>query len=133
MEETVNIEISINKTIDIDVRIDEIIDGINYLDMKKRWNYIAQILNGIKPNLSELTDEQKELVRKYLLSKLELFNPQPMQSKTYKKHQTEMTFIREVTKNTGVPTLHYEFKCNGKLVTITKTAFDREGWEEVKL
>ena len=74
MEETVNIEISINKTIDVDVRIDEIIDGINYLDMKKRWNYIAQILNGIKPNLSELTDEQKELVKKYLLSKLELFN-----------------------------------------------------------
>lgn len=42
-----------------------------------------------------------------------------------------MTFIREVIKNTGVPTLHYEFKCNGKLVLITKTAFDREGWEEV--
>ena len=55
-----------------------------------------------------------------------------MQSKTYKKHQTEMTFIREVTINTGVPTLHYEFKCNGKTVTITKTAFDREGWEEIK-
>lgn len=42
-----------------------------------------------------------------------------------------MTFIREVIKNTGHPTLHYEFKCNGKTVLITKTAFDREGWEEV--
>jgi hypothetical protein len=47
-----------------------------------------------------------------------------MQSKTYKKDQKEMTFIREV--------LHYEFKCNGKTVLITKTAFDREGWEEVE-
>jgi len=55
-----------------------------------------------------------------------------MQSKTYKKASTQMTFIREVTINTGVPTLHYEFKCNGKTVTITKTAFDREGWEEIK-
>lgn len=34
-----------------------------------------------------------------------------------------MTFIREVIKNTGVPTLHK--------VTITKTAFENEGWEEV--
>lgn len=75
--ETVNIELQINKTIDVDVRIDEIIDGINYLDMKKRWNYIAQILNGINTNLSELTNEQKELVKRFLNTKLELFNPHP--------------------------------------------------------
>jgi hypothetical protein len=55
-----------------------------------------------------------------------------MQSKTYKKASIQMTFIREVIKNTGHPTLHYEFKCNGKTVLITKTAFDREGWEEVE-
>ena len=53
------------------------------------------------------------------------------QNTLYTNGDKLMTFIRDVTINTGRPTLHYEFKCNGKTVLITKTAFDREGWEEV--
>lgn len=71
--DTIEIEVRIDKKIDIDVRIDEIIDGINNCAMKRRWNYIGQIINQVKLDLSELTDDQKEVVRKYLSGSLDLF------------------------------------------------------------
>ena len=56
-----------------DVRLDDVIDGINECEMKRRWNYIAQIINGVQLNLSDLTEEQKAIIKKYLTDKVSLF------------------------------------------------------------
>jgi len=71
--ETLEIEIHIDKKIDVDIRLDEIVDAINDCEIKNRWNYIAQILNGVQLSLSDLTDEQKAVIKKYLNNKLLLF------------------------------------------------------------
>jgi hypothetical protein len=71
--ETINVELRLDHKIDIDVRLDDVIDGINDCEMKRRWNYIAQIINGVQLNLSDLTDEQKAIIKKYLTDKLSLF------------------------------------------------------------
>jgi len=71
--ETINIELKLDRKIDIDVRLSDIIDGINNCEMKRRWNYIAQIINGVQLNLSDLTEEQKAIIKKYLSDKVSLF------------------------------------------------------------
>jgi hypothetical protein len=71
--ETINVELKLDHIINIDVRLDDVIDGINDCEMKRRWNYIALILNDVQLNSSNLTDEQKEVIKKYLTDKLSLF------------------------------------------------------------
>ena len=71
--ETINVELRLDHKVDIDVRLDDVIDGINSCEMKRRWNYIASILNDVQLNLSDLTDEQKSMIKKYLTDKLSLF------------------------------------------------------------
>lgn len=71
--ETINIELKLDRKIDIDVRLDDVIDGINNCEMKRRWNYIAQIINGVQLNLFDLSEEQKTIIKKYLTDKLSLF------------------------------------------------------------
>lgn len=75
--ETINVELKLEHKVDIDVRLDDVIDGINNCEMKKRWNYIALILNDVQLNLSELTDDQKEVIKNYLTNKLSLFQLNP--------------------------------------------------------
>lgn len=72
MSETISVEVLVNKRIDVDVRLDEVIDGINNCEMKRRWNYIAQLLNGISLDATDLTDDQKLIVEGYLENKLSL-------------------------------------------------------------
>lgn len=71
--ETINVELRLDHKVDIDVRLDDVIDGINSCEMKRRWNYIALIINDVQLNLSDLTDEQKAIIKKYLNDKLSLF------------------------------------------------------------
>lgn len=71
--ETISVELRLDRKVDVDVRLDHVIDGINSCEMKRRWNCIASILNGVQLNLSDLTDEQKEILKKYLNDKLSLF------------------------------------------------------------
>ncbi len=71
--ETINVELRLDHKVDIDVRLDDVIHGINGCEMKRRWNYIALILYDVQLNLSDLTDEQKAIIKKYLLDKLSLF------------------------------------------------------------
>lgn len=71
--ETINVELRLDHKVDIDVRLDDVIDGINSCEMKRRWNYIALILNDVQLNLSDLTDKQKAIIKKYLTDKLSLF------------------------------------------------------------
>lgn len=72
--ETINIELKVEKTFDIDVHLSDVIYGINDLPMKKRWNYVSQIINAIELNLSDLTEEQKGIVNNFLMKKLQLFS-----------------------------------------------------------
>jgi len=71
--ETINVELKLDHSIDIDVRLDDVIDGINNCEMKRRWNYIALIIDDVQLNLSDLTEEQKSIIKKYLTDKLSLF------------------------------------------------------------
>ena len=71
--ETINVKLRLDHKVDIDVRLDDVIDGINSCEMKRRWNYISLILNDVQLNLSDLTEEQKAIVKEYLTNKLSLF------------------------------------------------------------
>jgi hypothetical protein len=73
--ETIHIEIEakINRSVEVTIPIADVIEGINEAPMIKRWNYIAQIINGVQTDLSDTTDEQKAMVKKYLTDKLSLF------------------------------------------------------------
>lgn len=71
--ETIDIEVVIDRKVDVTVYISDVIEGINEAPMKKRWNYIAQIINGVEMDLSDTTDEQRAIIKKYLADKLSLF------------------------------------------------------------
>lgn len=71
--ETIDIEVKIDRKVDVTIHIADVIEGINEAPMKKRWNYIAQIINGVQLNLSDLTEEQKTIVKNYLKNKVALF------------------------------------------------------------
>ena len=71
--ETIDIELKIDRKVDVTVHIADVIDGMNNVPMKTRWNYIAQIINGVQMDLSDLTEEQKSILKKYLTNKLSLF------------------------------------------------------------
>ena len=71
--ETIEIEVRIDRKVNVTVHIADVIDEINNVPMKTRWNYISQIINGVQMDLSDLTEEQKSIIKKYLTNKLSLF------------------------------------------------------------
>lgn len=73
--DTINIELNIEKKIDVDIDVRDILYAINDSNMKNRWNYIAIILNGVKLSIDDLTDEQKTIITKYLEDKLQILKP----------------------------------------------------------
>jgi hypothetical protein len=79
--ETIDIEIRIDRKMDVTVHIADVIEGINEAPMKNRWNYISQIINGVQMDLSDTTDEQKGIIKKYLIDKLSLFVSCPVPSR----------------------------------------------------
>lgn len=79
--EKIEVEIKINETVRVDIDIEDVIDAMNELEMKWRWNFIARILNGVQMDLSSMTDEQKNIIKKYLTNRLELFEPTPTEAK----------------------------------------------------
>lgn len=71
--ETIDIEVKINSKLNVTVHIGDVIEGINETPMKRRWNYISLILNNVELSSSDLTEEQKGIIKKYLNDKLALF------------------------------------------------------------
>ncbi len=69
--ETVNVEVKVNQKVDVDVELYLIIDAINELPITKRWNYVASIINSLPLETNEMTLEQKQITKKYLLTRLE--------------------------------------------------------------
>jgi len=71
--EKIQFSTRIEKEIDIEVDIYEVIDAISNLPNKRKWSYISLVLNSIDLTNEELTNEQKQLVLKFLNDKLNLF------------------------------------------------------------
>jgi hypothetical protein len=71
---TINIELKLNHKADVDVDVDVVIDAINECEMKRRWNYVSRIINNVQLNLTDLTDEQKVIIKNYLSDKLIIFS-----------------------------------------------------------
>ena len=69
--ETINVEVRVNQKVDVDVELYLVIDSINELPITKRWNYVASIINSLPLETNEMTLEQKQITKKYLLTRLE--------------------------------------------------------------
>jgi hypothetical protein len=72
--ETINVEVRVNKLVDADVQLYDVIDTINNLPNLRKWNYVAYILNNLELNISEINEEQREIIKKFLGQKLNKFN-----------------------------------------------------------
>lgn len=70
---SVKVNTKVTSDVEVDVQIDDIIDAINGLEMKYRWNIISRLLNGVQNDYSDLDSRQKELIKEYLENKLRLF------------------------------------------------------------
>lgn len=71
--ETIDVNVRFDSNIDVTVNIEEVIDAINEAPMTRRWNYVAQIINGVETDLKDTTDEQKAIIKRYLTNKLASF------------------------------------------------------------
>ncbi len=67
----IEVEVKINQTVDVGVPVDDVIEAMNQFPMSRRWNFIAQIINQVEIDLSDTTDEQKAIIKKWLESRLE--------------------------------------------------------------
>jgi hypothetical protein len=71
--DSIEVEVRINETVMVDVNLDEIIRAIAAKTELNRWNYAAKILNETTLNLEDMSEEHKEVIKKFLTKKLELF------------------------------------------------------------
>lgn len=72
--DTIDIEVKIDRKVEVTVHVADVIQAINDASMKNIWNYIAQIINGIQMDLSDTTEYQRSIIKKYLTDKLALFS-----------------------------------------------------------
>jgi len=72
--ENINVELTLNKRVYVNVDIEDVVGSINDLPMTRRFNYIGHLINNIETDIKELTDEQKGIIKKYLKNKLKAFN-----------------------------------------------------------
>ena len=57
----------VDSEFEIDILISDVIDGINGVRIVQRWNYLAELLEGIQvEEIESLSDEQKGIIRNYL-------------------------------------------------------------------
>ena len=68
------IEVRINKTVELDMEVDDVIEQINLFPTKEKMNCSARILNGIElTDISSCEPAEKEMIVKYLKHKLEIY------------------------------------------------------------
>jgi len=73
MEGTIEFEVEVKKKVYVNIHVQEVIEAINNSKMSTRWSSVAELLTGIQADSSDLTDEQKVIVIKYMKEKLMLF------------------------------------------------------------
>lgn len=71
--DTIEVRVQVDQEVDAQVSMWTLIATINEAPMTSRWNAIAKLLNEINAT-DELEENQKEVVKKFLKSKLELFD-----------------------------------------------------------
>jgi len=82
MEITVK-DVDISRKIDVNVHLDDVLEAINELEIKYRYNYVAKIINGVSTDdISNLDESQIELVAKYLRKELNKFEKLRITKKT---------------------------------------------------
>lgn len=74
MKEHVELNIRINQDVDVEVHIGDIIRALNELPIAARWNHVAQILNHIDANETELDPSHKKVILDWLHKKVKSFN-----------------------------------------------------------
>jgi hypothetical protein len=74
MQQTIEVEVALHQSVNVNIHICDIIQAINELPMARRWNAVASILNHIDATEVELDAKQKELTIEWLKKKLERFN-----------------------------------------------------------
>lgn len=70
---TLTVELKIDRRLDVDVHIEDVVGAINNCEMKRRWSHIANIIKYVQLDLSDLTDDQKITVKNFLTEKLSIF------------------------------------------------------------
>lgn len=69
----ITIEYDLHQRIDVDIEIGEVIDAINSLPLKGRWNVCAKIINEIRTEIDDLSGNEREVIVNWLKNKLEIF------------------------------------------------------------
>jgi hypothetical protein len=72
----INVEVEVRKTVNVEVDVYEVIDSMNLMQMKDRWNLISRILRQVQVDLIGMEESQKEIIKEYLKRRIELFNEQ---------------------------------------------------------
>ena len=73
-DEVIEVEVKISKTVETMIPIHDVLDAINNLPSIRRLNCVGKLLNDIVLDLSELTEEQRQMCKTFLEEKLKLFN-----------------------------------------------------------
>ena len=70
----IQIEAKVDALVDVAVHIEDVMAALNKMPIKTRWSCVSIIIKGAEADLAGLTDEQKNIIRKFLEEKLALFN-----------------------------------------------------------
>lgn len=69
------VKVKINKTVELDLPIDDVVDEINDMPIQSRFNFIAKFINEIEfDDCKELSEEQIEIITKWLKARLSNFS-----------------------------------------------------------
>lgn len=78
---TIEIEYHIEQSVEVELDLHRILSAIYELPLKRKWNILAGIINNLEPPLEPdenqndepLTDEQKQIIKDYLVKQLKRF------------------------------------------------------------
>lgn len=80
----IELTVRIDKEVDTEVHVSDVVYAANRIPMRYRWNLIASMLNHIELNESKLedaddklTEEQKNMIVDFLKKQLNRFTLQP--------------------------------------------------------
>lgn len=70
--EPLTLEVRIDKKIDYDFDVMDILHSIDTQPIRQKWNLIAHLINNVDEDITELDDEAKTIIKNWLERKLEL-------------------------------------------------------------
>ncbi len=67
------LNIRIDRAVDLKVDEEDVVEAINGLPILKRWNVVARLLNELETDTGALNKEQLDIIRGFLERKLDEF------------------------------------------------------------